>query len=79
MRPLPEKKTIDRLPPAEIQRLSGAKIEVKDFETGATDRGSIAIRLFSDDLDTLRALSFRVEDLLKKTEGTIYIITSSPP
>ncbi len=51
----------------------GAKIEVKDFEQGPPVEAPIAIRLFSEDLDTLRSLAFRVEDLLKKTEGTIYV------
>ncbi len=50
-----------------------AKIEVKDFEQGPPVEAPIAIRLFSEDLDTLRALSFRVEDLLKKTPGTMYV------
>jgi multidrug efflux pump subunit AcrB len=51
----------------------GAKIEVKDFEQGPPIEAPIAIRLFSEDLDTLRSLAFRVEDLLKKTDGTIYV------
>src|SRR5579859_4694023 len=51
----------------------GAKIEVKDFEQGPPIEAPIAIRLFSDDLDTLRSLAFRVEDLLKRTEGTLYV------
>ncbi|WP_262707691.1 efflux RND transporter permease subunit [Paraflavitalea soli] len=50
-----------------------AKIEVKDFEQGPPVEAPIAIRLFGEDLDTLRALSFRVEDLLKKTPGTMYV------
>lgn len=50
-----------------------AKIEVKDFEQGPPVEAPIAIRLFSEDLDTLRALSFRVEDVLKKTPGTMYV------
>ncbi len=50
-----------------------AKIEVKDFEQGPPVEAPIAIRLFSEDLDTLRALSFRVEKLLKQTEGTMYV------
>ena len=50
-----------------------AKIEVKDFEQGPPIEAPIAIRLFGENLDTLRALSFKVEDLLKNTEGTIYI------
>ncbi len=51
----------------------GAKIEVKDFEQGPPIEAPIAIRLFSENLDTLRSLSFQVEDLLKKTEGTMYV------
>ncbi|GGB05922.1 efflux RND transporter permease subunit [Puia dinghuensis] len=51
----------------------GAKIEVKDFEQGPPIEAPIAIRLFSEDLDTLRSLAFRVEDLLKRTDGTIYV------
>ncbi|HWB93521.1 MAG TPA: efflux RND transporter permease subunit [Puia sp.] len=51
----------------------GAKIEVKDFEQGPPIEAPIAIRLFSEDLDTLRSLAFHVEDLLKKTDGTIYV------
>lgn len=51
----------------------GAKIEVKDFEQGPPIEAPIAIRLFSEDLDTLRNLAFRVEDLLKRTDGTMYV------
>ena len=51
----------------------GAKIEVKDFEQGPPIEAPIAIRVFADSLDTLRSLAFRVEDLLKKTDGTIYV------
>lgn len=51
----------------------GARIEVKDFEQGPPVEAPIAIRLFSDDLDTLRSLAFRVEDLLKRTPGTLYV------
>jgi len=51
----------------------GAKIEVKDFEQGPPIEAPIAIRLFSEDLDTLRDLAFRVEDLLKRTDGTMYV------
>lgn len=52
---------------------AGSRIEVKDFEQGPPIEAPIAIRLFSEDLDTLRSLAFRVEDLLKKTDGTIYV------
>lgn len=50
-----------------------AKIEVKDFEQGPPVEAPIAIRLFSENLDTLRSLAFRVEDLLKNTPGTMYV------
>jgi multidrug efflux pump subunit AcrB len=70
--PLKKRQLIDSLR-QKFKDYPGAKIEVKDFEQGPPIEAPIAIRLFSDDLDTLRALSFRVEDLLKRTEGTIYV------
>ena len=51
----------------------GAKIEVKDFEQGPPIEAPIAIRVFSENLDTLRSLAFRVEELLKGTDGTMYV------
>ncbi|HRH48548.1 MAG TPA: efflux RND transporter permease subunit [Panacibacter sp.] len=69
----PEKrKIIDELR-LKFKDYPNAKIEVKDFEQGPPVEAPIAIRLFSEDLDTLRALSFRVEALLNKTEGTMYV------
>ena len=50
-----------------------AEIEVKQFEQGPPIDAPIAIRIFGENLDTLRSLAFRVEDLIKKTDGTIYI------
>jgi multidrug efflux pump subunit AcrB len=51
----------------------GAKIEVKQFEQGPPIEAPIAIRVFGDNLDSLRSLAFRVEALLARTEGTIYV------
>ena len=70
--PLKKRQLIDSLR-QKFKDYPGAKIEVKDFEQGPPIEAPIAIRLFSEDLDTLRALSFRVEELLKKTEGTLYV------
>ncbi|HTI12918.1 MAG TPA: efflux RND transporter permease subunit [Puia sp.] len=70
--PLKKRQLIDTLR-QKFKDYPGAKIEVKDFEQGPPIEAPIAIRLFSEDLDTLRALSFRVEDLLKRTQGTIYV------
>jgi multidrug efflux pump subunit AcrB len=70
--PVEKRKLIDELR-AKFNQYPNAKIEVKDFEQGPPVEAPIAIRLFSEDLDTLRSLAFRVEDLLKKTPGTMYV------
>lgn len=70
--PEDKRKLIDQLR-NKFRDYPNAKIEVKDFEQGPPVEAPIAIRLFSENLDTLRALSFRVEDILKKTEGTMYV------
>ena len=67
-----KRKLIDQLR-VKFRDYPNAKIEVKDFEQGPPVEAPIAIRLFSEDLDTLRSLAFRVEALLKKTPGTIYV------
>jgi len=51
----------------------GAKVEVKDFEQGVPVISPVEVRLFGENLDTLRSLAARVEALLKETEGTIYV------
>ena len=51
----------------------GARIEVKNFEQGPPVVAPVEVRLFGDNLDTLRSLAARVETMLRKTEGTIYI------
>ena len=70
--PAEKRKLIDQLR-IKFKHYPNAKIEVKDFEQGPPVEAPIAIRLFSEDLDTLRSLSFKVEALLKKTPGTIYV------
>lgn len=70
--PRAKKQLIDELR-KKFNHYPNAKIEVKDFEQGPPVEAPIAIRLFSEDLDTLRSLAFRVEDLLKKTPGTMYV------
>ncbi|NBP70598.1 MAG: efflux RND transporter permease subunit, partial [Cytophagia bacterium] len=51
----------------------GAKVEVKNFEQGPPINAPVEVRLFGDNLDTLRSLAARVEQTLEKTEGTLYI------
>lgn len=65
-------KTIDILR-GQFAQYPNAKIEVKDFEQGPPVEAPIAIRIFGENLDTLRSLSFKIEEILKNTEGSIYI------
>jgi len=51
----------------------GAKIEVKNFEQGPPVAAPVEVRLFGDNLDTLRRLAGNVEQMLVKTPGTIYV------
>ena len=54
----------------------GAKVEVKDFEQGPPVVAPVEVRLLGENLDTLRSLAMRVEEMLNRTEGTIY--TNNP-
>jgi multidrug efflux pump subunit AcrB len=51
----------------------GAKVEVKNFEQGPPINAPVEVRLFGDNLDTLRNLAARVENMLLQTKGTIYV------
>lgn len=51
----------------------GAKVEVKNFEQGPPVVAPVEVRLFGENLDSLRLIANRVEDMLKKTQGTIYV------
>lgn len=57
-----------------FNNFSYAKIEVKDFEQGAPIEANIVVRVFGDEPKELRKLSFQVEDILRKHQGTVYII-----
>lgn len=50
-----------------------AKVEVKDFEQGPPIEAPISIRVFGDNLDTLRRLSFEVQQIIKLNPGAIYV------
>lgn len=51
----------------------GAKVEVKDFQQGTPMAAPVEVKLLGDNLDTLRSLAGRVEDMLDATDGTIYV------
>jgi multidrug efflux pump subunit AcrB len=50
-----------------------ARIYVYEFENGSPIDAPIAMRVVGDDLDTLQALSDRIEDIMKANPGTIYV------
>lgn len=50
-----------------------ARIEVKDFEQGTPIEANIVVRVFGEDQEKLRALSYQVENILKKNPGTFYV------
>jgi multidrug efflux pump subunit AcrB len=51
----------------------GAKVEVINFEQGPGVPAPIEVRLFGDNLDTLRNLAGRVEIMLEQIPGAIYV------
>jgi multidrug efflux pump subunit AcrB len=51
----------------------GAVINVKNFEQGPPIEAPVAIRVFGENLDTLRRLAGNVETLIAETEGTMYV------
>jgi multidrug efflux pump subunit AcrB len=50
-----------------------AEIEVKQFEQGPPLEAPIAIRVFGENLDSLRSLATKVEEKMKSIPGTLYV------
>jgi multidrug efflux pump subunit AcrB len=50
-----------------------AQVEVKDFDQGPPIEAPISIRVFGNDLDTLRNLAFQVEQIIRTNPGTVYV------
>jgi multidrug efflux pump subunit AcrB len=57
----------------EFRNYPGAKIEVKNFEQGPPVLAPVEVRLFGDNLDTLRLYAGRIETLIRETEGSMYV------
>ncbi len=70
--PMEKRKVIEELR-SQFAAFPGAKIEVKDFEQGPPIEAPVAVRLFGDNLDTLRSLANKVEKLVQGIEGTLYV------
>ena len=58
---------------AQLGAYPGARIQVREFENGPPIDAPVAIRIFGDNLDTLRALSLAVERVMTATPGTQYV------
>ncbi|MEJ7738748.1 MAG: efflux RND transporter permease subunit [Chitinophagaceae bacterium] len=70
---LPEMVSIIEGLRSKFNNFPNARIEVKQFEQGPPVEAPVAIRVFGDNLDSLRGLSAQVENILKSTNGTIYV------
>ena len=56
-----------------FKSVPGATITVKNFEQGPPIEAPVAIRLFGENLDTLRSVAAGVETMIEGIEGTIYV------
>jgi multidrug efflux pump subunit AcrB len=70
---VPERESfIDELR-AILDSYPGAKIRVIQFEQGAPFEAPLAVRIVGENLDSLRVISAKVEQVFKDTKGTIYV------
>jgi multidrug efflux pump subunit AcrB len=67
-----KKQIIDSLR-EQFSRFPMAKVEVSDFEQGPPVEAPVAIRIFGDNLDSLRRLAASVEQIVKQSRGAIYV------
>jgi multidrug efflux pump subunit AcrB len=56
-----------------FKAVPGVTINVKNFEQGPPIEAPVAIRVFGENLDTLRKVAGQVETLIDGTEGAIYV------
>ena len=54
-------------------KIPGAKVEVKQFQQGPPVPAPVEIRIMGNNLDTLTKYSQVLEEIMKKTPGTLYI------
>lgn len=57
----------------ELADIPNAKVQVRDFEQGPNTEAPIALRIFGENLDTLKKVASDVEKVLKETPGTMYV------
>lgn len=54
-------------------KIPEAKVQLLEFEQGPPLEAPVAIRIFGDNLDTLRKYSLQVEDIIKSIDGSMYV------
>lgn len=69
----PRKVAITEALRAKFQDYPGAKIEVKNFEQGPPVEAPVEVRITGENLDSLRAIAAKVENVLRALPGTIYV------
>ena len=57
----------------ELANIPGARVEVKRFQQGPPITAPVEMRIIGSNLDTLDALSSKVEKLIKEKSGTMYV------
>ncbi len=70
---VPERTTFIDTLRQKFRAYPGAKIQVIEFEQGPPVEAPLGVRIFGDNLDTLRSIAFKVEKVYKATPGTIYV------
>lgn len=58
-------------------KIPGAKVEVKQFQQGPPVAAPIEIRVVGENLDTLARYCSILEDVMNKTQGTLYVNNES--
>lgn len=57
-------------------KIPEAKVQLLEFEQGPPLEAPVAIRIFGNNLDTLRKYSLQVEDIIKSIDGAMYVNNS---
>lgn len=60
----------------QFRKIPEAKVQLLEFEQGPPLEAPVAIRIFGNDLDTLRKYSLQVEDIIKSINGSMYVNNS---
>lgn len=57
----------------QFQLITGAKVMLIEYEQGPPMEAPVAIRLFGENIDTLRIYATQIEEIVKGVEGTLYV------